>query len=196
MRKFILSIALLLSLGAVSANAGPTGRVAGGNTGVALSDGFTGALASLGVDLDLIGPTRIRRGLVRFPIPAGALDLDTLAGDIFHKGGISLSAGGTTVDLFNFVIDTTTVPVLTGMVVVNGDVVGRVPLFNLGLTEGPTVGYFGILRLDGVELTLNVAAADALNAIFSVDAFAEGFGIGTARVRTLVIDVLEDDSDH
>lgn len=193
-------LALILTLTA-AANAAPTGRVAGGDTAVALSAGFTDALASLGVEASLIAPARVRHGRVRFAIPAGAIDLETLAGDVFHKGGLSLSAGATTVDLFNFVIDTTATPVLTGLVVVNGDVVGRLPLFDLALTEGPTVSNWGRVRLNGVGLTLNATAADALNAVFAVDAFAEGFEIGDARVRTRLIDVLGadlnggDDSD-
>lgn len=124
---------------------------------------------------------------MRYPIPTGALDLADLRGDIFHAGGLSLSAGSTVVELRSFIIDTTGEPVLTGLVSVNGDVVGRVPLFDLATTQAPEiVGRRGIL-LDGVEVTLTDTAAGALNGIFGVTAFEEGLPIGVATVQTRAV---------
>jgi hypothetical protein len=177
-------IALSLLLGAGTALAEPTAQVAGGRTAVELSDDFLGALTALGVEAAPIGPASLRGGWAAFPIPAGALDLETARGDIFHSGGLSLRAGATKVQLLNFVIDTQADPVLTGLVAVNGDLVGRVALFDLVLNEDPVVWRSGWLVVRSVDVTLTAGAADALNGIFGVDAFVEGLPIGEAVVYT------------
>ncbi|NJM36514.1 MAG: hypothetical protein HC845_00780 [Akkermansiaceae bacterium] len=95
----------------------------------------------------------------------------------------------TTVELRNFIIDTTgATPVLTGLVVANENTVGRLPLFDLVLPEGITLplqpkGSMKSLTLSGVSLKLTAGAAEALNGAFNVTAFAEGLPIGTAKVR-------------
>ena len=107
MRKTTLAASLLIVLCAAGpAAADPTARVAGGRTTVKLSDEFVCALGALGVAAAPIGPATLKRGFAAFPIPGGALDLETARGDIFHTGGLSLSAGDTRVQLLNFVIDT------------------------------------------------------------------------------------------
>jgi len=186
---------LLLALAAQPAAADPTAQVEGGRTSVELSEGFVTALGSLGVAPGAIEPARLKRGRASFPIPGGALDLETARGDVFHLGGLTLGAGGTTVGLLNFVIDTTGEPVLTGLVSVNGDLVGRVPLFDLELTEAPELRRWGGLRIDGVNVTLTAEAANALNMIFGVSDFVEGFEIGVARVATR-IENLDSDEDR
>lgn len=184
MRTTPLVIALSLLLGAGTALAEPTAQVAGGRTAVELSDDFLGALTALGVEAAPVGPASLRRGWATFPIPAGALDLETARGDVFHSGGLSLRAGATKVQLLNFVIDTQAEPVLTGLVSVNGDLVGRVTLFDLALNEAPVVWRSGWLMIRSVDVTLSAGAAEALNGIFDVDAFVEGLPIGEAVVYT------------
>jgi hypothetical protein len=184
MRTTPLVIALSLLLGAGTALAEPTAQVAGGRTAVELSDDFLAALTALGVEAAPIGPASLRRGWASFPIPAGALDLETARGDIFHSGGLSLRAGATKVQLLNFVIDTQAEPVLTGLVSVDGDLVGRVALFDLALNEAPVVWRSGWLVVRSVDVTLTAGAADALNGIFGIDDFAEGLPIGEAVVYT------------
>jgi hypothetical protein len=184
MRFLALASALML---ATPAFADPTVQVGGGRTRVVLSDELLGALTALAVTPERIRPGKLKNGFVEYPIPTGALDLADLRGDIFHAGGLALSAGETTVELRSFVIDTTATPVLTGLVSVNGDLVGRVPLFELELTQAPEVrGRRGIL-LENVEVTLTDAAADALNDIFGVSAFVEGLPIGVASVQTRAV---------
>jgi hypothetical protein len=135
-----------------------------------------------------IGPASLRRGWASFPIPTGALDLETARGDIFHSGGLQLRAGSTKVQLLNFVIDTQDDPVLTGLVSVNGDLVGRVALFDLALNEAPVIWRSGKLIVRSVDVTLTAGAADALNSIFEVDDFVAGLSIGEAVVFTKVVD--------
>jgi len=167
-----------------------TVTVAGGVTKVKLSDGFVSALKSLGVDAGTVAPTRIYEGTADFPVTGGAVDLTTAAGNIIHSGGLILETPKTVVRLESFIIDTTgAAPELTGLVVVNGTLVGRLVLFNLILpsgfsvplkTEGP------LLSLKDVKVELSSAAAGALNSVFDVKAFAAGFDIGTADVFAFV----------
>lgn len=188
MQRLAIALSLVLLLAAAGpAAAAPTAQVAGGHTTVELSEELLGALGTLGVAAAPIGPGSLRRGHATFPIPGGALDLETARGDVFHTGGLSLRAGETEVQLLNFVIDTQNEPVLTGLVSVNGDLVGRVPLFDLSLTQSPDV-WRNYLVVRGVEVTLSATAGGALNDIFGVDDFVEGLPIGDALLYTRILD--------
>ena len=106
-----------------------------------------------------------------------------------HSGGLNLKAGNTTVTLSDFVIDTTgSAPVLTGLVSANGDLVARLPLFSITLTQTPTIKNYGVagqVIISGAALALTSQAAAALNQAFGVSAFSEGIPIGTANVNAL-----------
>jgi hypothetical protein len=167
------------------ATAQKTETIEGGRTTVTLASSFVSALGGLGVTPGTVSPTRLIDGTVNFPITGGAIDLDTAASQILHSGGLTLTAGQTKVTLQSFIIDTTTAPVITGLVSVNGKLVGRLPLFDLALPTGitlPLKPHDGQLVLKGVGVTLNSTAAGALNSVFHVTAFKGGFGIGTAKV--------------
>lgn len=187
--KFVKRIALAAVLAlACTAFAQQTQIIESGETTVALSDDFLSALQSLGVTPGVTTPTQLNGTTVNFPINGGAIDLKTAAGNIGHTGGLTLSAGGTVVSIQNFTIDTTgKTPVITGLVAANGALVGRIPLFDLTLPGNfklPLVQIRSVLiDLQGVGVTLDAAAANALNGAFHTSAFKEGFGIGTARVR-------------
>lgn len=188
--KLSLTLAVFaLTLTLVSqAKAAPTVRLFGGFTSVQLSDDLLGALTTLGITPDVIAPGALSEATVRFPISGGGVDQATLAGDIFHVGGLSLTnADGTiAVELLNFVIDTTgQQPVLTGLVTNNGDLVSRLPLFNLSLANAQVVTAPFSLSIQGVDASLTADAAGALNAVFGVDAFVEGLNIGIAEVLAL-----------
>lgn len=172
--------------------AAPTVNTRLGDTRVTLAPEFTGALQSLQVNVSTVFPTRLRSGVVDFPILSGEIDLGTLKGEIGHDGGLNLRAGATTVTLSSFVIDTTgSAPVLTGLVKANDSVIGRLPLFDIALNRAPSVrerGALDLLAIEQVGLTLNADAAAALNGAFNVTAFQRGIPIGTARVHTLTFD--------
>jgi len=183
------ALVLMVALGATAVRA-ETGTVESGKTSVKLSAEFAGALESLGVTAGVIDPSRVHGGSVTFPVTGGAVDLATARGEIAHSGGLTLSAGGTEVRLQSFTIDTTgSAPVLTGLVVVNDGLLGRVPLFDLQLPSGITLplkpSENGKLRINDVGVTLTSVAADALNGIFGVTAFTPGFNIGTANVKVV-----------
>jgi hypothetical protein len=185
--KTALAITFVLALASTSAFAQKTETVFAGVTSVKLSGDFVGALQSLGVKPGTIAPTKLQNGKVNFPVVGGAIDLKTLAGEIIHSGGLTLTAGATQVRLQAFTIDTTgAAPVLTGLVVKNGALLGRVPLFDLDLSASSIQLDDGVLRIKGVRLTLDKVAAGALNGFFSVSAFNAGFPIGTAKVLAIL----------
>jgi len=197
MRKNALAISLAGALFCVLptlAIAGTTEQVTDtvttGVTGVQFSSGFLDALSSLGVEAGPVGPTTIYDGIATFPITGGAIDLNTAGGNIIHSGGLTLHTSKTNVLLESFIIDTTgAAPVLTGLVVVNGTLLGRVPLFNLILPPGftlPLKPQLPLLTLSNVTVELSSKAAADLNSVFSVSAFHGGFDIGKADVFAFI----------
>lgn len=184
--KGLVAALMVLSSLAAPISAAPTVVLADGKTSVALSNDFFAALVALRLSAGAVGDGSLRSGVASFPVTGGALDLATAKGEINHAGGLFLAAGSTRVELLSFNIDTSGArPVLTGLVTVNGDFVGRLPLFNLEL---PAVNLplqpqaFNTIFLPGVKVTLSAEAAQALNSVFGVTAFAEGFSIGSASV--------------
>ena len=190
----IAALAMLACASDVSAQ--KTATIDGGRTTVTLASGFVSALQGLSVTPGTVSPTRLRDGMVNFPVTGGAIDLDTAAGQVLHSGGLTFTAGQTKVTLQSFIIDTTTkMPMISGLVSVDGKLLGRLPLFDLALPSGVTVPlkpYDGQIKLKGVAVTLDAAAATALNNVYHVSAFRAGFSIGTARA---VIDLAGYDND-
>ncbi len=191
-RKSIVVLALVLVTSTISVSAfAQTNTAIFGETKVQLSSDFVGALGSLGVAPGTVFPTRLQNGAVNFPVVAGAIDLQTAQGELLHSGGLTLTAGGKKVQLQSFTIDTTgTQPVITGLVSVNGQLLGRLPLFNLQLPSNltlPLTPRGGWLTLSGVGVKLSATAAGALNSVYNVTAFTEGFNIGTAKVWVYTI---------
>jgi hypothetical protein len=169
--------------------AAPSADFVGGKTSVTLSRDFVNALTTLKVTPGTIGGARLKQGVASFPIVSGAGDLGTVKLEVNHRGGLSLKAGSTIVELTDYAITNLDgKPVLTGLVKANDSLVGRIPLFNLALTEGPkATSVHGNTQIDlkGVGVTLAKPAADALNGVFKVTAFKEGLNIGTAKVNGL-----------
>lgn len=190
----IVALAMLVS--ANNAFAQKTETIEGGRTTVALASSFVSALGGLDVTPGTVGPTRLHNGTVNFPVTGGAIDLDTAAGQILHSGGLTLTAGQTHVTLQSFIIDTTGVPVITGLVSVDGKLLGRLRLFDLALPSGitlPLKSHDSLLILKGVGVTLDSTAASVLNSIFHVSAFEGGLGIGAANV---IADLSGCDDEH
>ena len=161
-----------------------------GRTSVELSDSLTNALGALNVEATGFRGTRIRNGVADFLITGGATDLDTTTVEIFHKGGLTLSAGDTEVSLTDFAIsNVNNRAILTGTVIANDTVVDRLRLFRLqiGDVETTEVRRFTNLDLPDVDVTLTRRAARTLNRAFDVDAFTSGFDIGTAEVDAFLV---------
>ena len=170
--------------------------IPGGTTAVALDAGFTDALTQLQVTPGVVGGASLdaATGTVTFPITGGAVTLydresgyrPWVQGTVFHEGsGLSLTAGGTTIELTDFTIDPGKPARLFGNVSVNGQLaVPSAPLFNLdGSTlNPPTMESDGSAVLQGTTVKLSPEAAELLNTTLGTDALAGGFVIGTATI--------------
>ena len=101
-----------------------------------------------------------------------------------------MTAGSTEVRIQSFIIDTTgSAPQITGIVVVDGKLLGRLPLFNLELPKDvklPIKPEDGVFVEKGIRVTLTSTAASALNSVFKISALAGGLEIGTANVVALL----------
>jgi hypothetical protein len=170
--------------------------IPGGDTAVTLDAGFVSALGTLGLTPGVTGTATLdgTTGVVDFPITGGTVtlyDRETgyrpwVQGIVFHDGsGLTLAAGGTTVELSNFAIDPGKPARLFGDVTVNGELAApNAPLFNLdGSTlSAPTMDADGSAVLDGTTVKLSDEAAALLNSTFKTDALAGGLVIGTSVI--------------
>jgi hypothetical protein len=180
LKNFVVS-SLVLAVSTFSAHA-QTSNFSFGVTTVHLSEGFVSALGSLHVTPSPLGTSGLRDGAIDFPIIEGEFDPANLKAEIIHSGGLRLAAGGTTVDLRHFIIDTTGAkPVITGFVVLDGNVVGRLTLFDLQI-KASDVGWESksVLVLKNVGVTLDSGAAATLNSVFHITALKGGLDIGVA----------------
>jgi hypothetical protein len=167
---------------------------AGGSTAVALDAGFVDALGTLGLTPATVGNATLADGSVSFPITGGTVTVfdkssgyrPYVQGTILHQGsGLSLTAGGTTVELTNFTVDPGTPARLFGDVSVNGALAApSAPLFDLnGSTLNPiSMDSEGNAVLQGTTVELSPEAAELLNTTFGTDALAGGLVIGIATI--------------
>lgn len=165
----------------------------GDTTAVALDQGFVDALGSLGVTPGVVGTGELTDGALIFPITGGNVTIFTpgevspyVIGSILHEGsGFSLSAGGTKVDIGNFIVD-------PGASIVYGDVnvdakpaATAVPIFNLnGNTLNPldTSSEDGKAILEGTQVLLSPTAAGLLRDTFGTEDVPDGLLIGVAKI--------------
>jgi hypothetical protein len=185
--KFTMAAAVLATTLLPNLAQASTSNIVGGETKVSLSSAFVSALGSLSVTPGAVGPATLYRGVATFPITVGLADLTNTYVDIGHVGGLSLTAGSTKVQLLNFQIEALpgAAPYISGIVTVNGAIAGRLPLFDLAIGNVYQPNR-GTLSIQNVTVTLDPAAAAALNGVFKVSAFAGGFSIGTANTFAFV----------
>ena len=170
----------LLSAQVQAANYKPTK----GATEVMLSPVVINALVSQGITLSKIAPAKLVGQVARFPINGGSVEqpiASQLKASVNHTGGLSFKKKNVTVKVRRFIIDTTAGQ-LTGNVVANGLPLGRLPLFDLDLSQATIDNPTGKLAVKNVALKLTNTVADALNAAFKVG-FVKGLMIGTANVQ-------------
>src|SRR5215212_10383950 len=166
----------------------------GRSTDVQLDQDFVKALGTLELTPAAVGDGRITpAGVARFPITGGNVTYykpgsvaPYVRGEIDHAGsGLSLTGGGKTVKLTDFVVDPGK-SVLTGKVTVDGKVAApSAPLFFLdGRTLQPLQvnSGSGTAVLQGTTVKLKQEAADLLNQTFGVKALKGGFVVGVAKI--------------
>lgn len=166
--------------------------LSGQNTEVMLDSGFVDALGTLKLTPAAVGDGKItKQGVARFPITGGNVTYyepgtvsPFVQGEIDHDGsGLSLTGGGKTVELTDFVVDPGK-SVLTGKVAVDGEVAAdSAPLFFLdGRTLQPLKTEGSTAVLEGTTVKLKDEAATLLNDTFGTDALAGGLVIGVAKI--------------
>jgi len=166
--------------------------LSGQRTEVALDSGFVDALGTLKLTPAPVGDGAItKQGVARFPITGGNVTYyepgtvsPFVQGEIDHDGsGLSLTGGGKTVELTDFVVDPGA-SVLTGKVAVDGQVAAEsAPLFFLdGRTLEPLRAEGSTAVLEGTTVKLKDEAATLLNDTFGTDALAGGLVIGVAKI--------------
>ena len=167
---------------------------AGGSTAVALDAKFVEALGTLGLTPATLGNATLADGSVSFPITGGTVTVfdkssgyrPYVQGTLLHQNsGLSLTAGGTTVELTNFTVDPGTPARLFGDVAVNGSqAAASAPLFDLdGTTLKPiSMDSSGHAVLQGTTVKLSPEAAGLLNQTFGTDALKGGLVIGIATI--------------
>ena len=155
----VLAAAAALTIGAVAAPANavsPAGKARGATT-VTLDTDTIGAVVGLGLTPAAVSPGVLGGDPLQASFPIVG---NSKGGMIKHTGGLSLSAGADTLALTNYTIDLNT-GMLTAKADLNGDSLGRIPLFDLGPAAVPGC-------VTAASLSLTADAADALTAIFGV----------------------------
>jgi hypothetical protein len=128
------------------------------------------------------------RNSILFAINEGTIDLANARGEILHAGGVRFVSSSVNVRLVNPKIDTTITPVLLALVIVNDQVIERLPIFDVKFSDlsAPLKPKKGTLRLKNATLTLRSEGAEALNAVFDTDSFSAGQTFGTATVNMIL----------
>ena len=188
---FALAAVILALALALPAQAAPTVRAKrdGGVTKVVFDQAFLDVLTLYSVEVGKLGPGTILDGTkAKFEIAGGAVDVgpENNGGELYHLGGLRLSVASKTVELRYFTIDLTGAlnAVLSGLVIEDGDQVGRVDLCDIEiLSEDDITLEPQMAVINNAAVTLTAGAADFLNAAFGIDDFEEGLAFGTAKVK-------------
>jgi len=166
----------------------------GVSTTVTLDPKFLAGLTSLKVTPGVVGGTKLEADKLIFPITGGAATLykqgttgsdPFIVGVIHHAGqGITLTAGGKTVQMINFDVDAGKSEIRTDITVDGAAFGTAVPTF---IADGSTLKYPPTMEgdnaiLEGTMVKLTAGAAAALDKVFGVTAFTEGFPIGVAKI--------------
>ncbi len=157
--------------------AAETLTLTGEETSLVLDSGTAKVLQQNSVAVAPIDPAAASGDGIAFPITGGEINTGDLAGTIDHSGGLSFTAGGTTVELTDFVVDT-----------VNGTLTSTVggadlTTLDLDLSGVQQSDDNGVIVLEGITATLTADAAKALNDAFGVSLFTAGLAFGDVTVR-------------
>jgi hypothetical protein len=188
-RKFATPLVALIFLVSATASLGQsTSGIQSGKTTIRLAETFISTVTGFGAQLGTVSPTQLQNGGVDFPITGGAIDLATAKGQFLHSGGLTFTSGSTQVRLESLIMDTTgTTPQITGLMVIDNVLAGRLPLFDLKLPTGLTLPLKttdDVLSLTDVAVTATNATAQTLSTRFKVTVPAN-LVVGTASVTAI-----------
>lgn len=149
----------------------------GESTTLALDEDTAAVLAQNDVAVAPVDPATAGDDGIAFPVTGGSVEAESLAGTIEHDGGLAFSAGGTDLELTEFIIDTEagTLSALAG-----GE---RVTILDVDLSGLQRSDEDGTIVLEGITVALSADGADALNTTFGVDIFEQGLPMGDVTVR-------------
>lgn len=162
-------------------------------TQVTVDPSFLMGAKSLGLTVGLVGKATLTNGVLSFPITGGDATYYTpgsrdpyVESSIKHEGsGISLTGGGTKVELTNFTVDAGK-SMLYADVSANGKSAAKqAPVFFLdGSTLKPldTTTEAGFAILAGTKVSLTKTAATLLDTTFKTTALKEFFPVGVAKI--------------
>ena len=166
-------------------------ELTGETTAIKLDKGFTDALTALKLTPGVTGDAKLEAGSLIFPITGGNVTVfkpgsvpNYVVGQIQHEGsGLSLTAGGTKVELTNFNVDPG-VSRVYGDVTVNGKTAATSAyLFKLnGSTLKPLKTEGSNAVLEGTQVQISEVAAPLLNDTFKTDAVKPGLLVGIAKI--------------
>lgn len=166
-------------------------NLSGGSTEIDVDPSFFETLDTLGVTPATIEDATLTDTVLSFPITGGNVQIlpkgsvpNYVVGQIQHENsGLSLEAGGITVELRNFNVDPT-VSRVYGDVVVDGKVAATSAyLFRLNgstLKDLQTEGDTAIL--EGTKVFISDVAADLLNGTFGIDQVTDQVLVGVAKI--------------
>jgi hypothetical protein len=149
----------------------------GEGTTLVLDGATADVLTDNGVTVAPIDPASAGDEGITFPITGGQVEAESLAGAIEHSGGLVFAAGGTELELTDFVIDTAagTLSATAGG--------AQVPILDVDLSGLRRSEDAGAIVLEGITVALGADGATALNETFGVTLFEEGLDIGDVTVR-------------
>lgn len=168
-------------------------KLGGISTGVELNKSFIAALTSLKVSPAPIAPATLATNTyptpeLLFPITGGNVSVfpktvdPYVQGMITHSGGFSLTAGGKTVKLTDFLVD-------PGKSLLYGRVNGASPAADLFILDGSGLNIThpssNEYDLDGTKVELTADAASALNKAFGITALKQGIVVGIAHIKAI-----------
>lgn len=158
--------------------------VAYGRLTVSFSSSFQSSVGAAGISVTDLNGNALLNGSTTFTGVGGALDVTTAAGELLHSGGYILTVGSNKVELSSPVIDTTNTssPVISVLVIVNGSMMSRMPLFTLSAPPGfitPLPTSAGTVQLTGILLYVAPQMATELNSLLGANVIAAGLAAGT-----------------
>jgi hypothetical protein len=163
----------------------------GNTTQVTLDQGFVDALGALKLTPGTVGTAKLTDGALQFPITGGNVTIfkpgtvsPYVIGQVQHEGsGLSLTAGGTKVEITNLNVDPG-VSRVYGDVSVNGKLAAPAAyVFQLdGRTLKPLQSSGDTATLEGTKVEISPVAAGLLNKTFNTDAVKAGLLVGIAKI--------------